>query len=102
MLEDAGTDGGVDEGTGTLLEAGTDGTGAGAELEGTLGNDAGTEGTEAGGEDAGTEGIEAGGEDAGTEGIDAGGEDAGGTGTLGVLQGEQSNPTLWMPTLHCS
>ena len=52
---------------------GTDGDGKGALLDGT-----GTDGAERGGEDeAGTEGVE-------------------------LLQGEQSKPTLWIPTLHDS
>ena len=105
-LEDAGTEeaGPVDKGTeGVLGEFGVD-----AE-EGAVDN-----GTDLGGEpdETGTEGLEAGPVLKGTDGKGAldetgtdgaeGGEDGAGTEALELLQGEQSKPTLWTPTLHDS
>jgi hypothetical protein len=113
--------GGADEAGGDDSAGGEDtgawGEDAGRELRGTGGDDAGGDDTGAGGEDAGpvlrgTGGIgtldEAGTdgngglEETGTDGTAGGDEDGPRlgteTGALGVSQGEQSKPMLWMPT----
>ena len=108
MLEDAGTEeaGPVDKGTdGVLTMLGVDAEeGAvdkGTDL-GSVPDDAGIEGTEAGPVLRGTDGKGALLDGTGTEGAEYGGEDEAGSEALELLQGEQSKPTLWIPTLHDS